>query len=131
MTTYSESNPYRLRFNEDLDDTDRDQLEMVVQGTKAGCVHCDEDGWSLYPDDQTQEEFVKEMEYLEDFNQPRGWLLIEKGSTFIVTPDEDEPEFEEFLGVVVEVKGDHVLMMHLNGNVYEVERRQLNLASDA
>lgn len=73
---YSERNPYCLRIDDELDETDREQLEITVLGSSCACSDADESGWELYPGDgQTQEEFVAEMEYLEGFNRPQGWLL--------------------------------------------------------
>ncbi len=67
---------YSLRIDEDLDDIDREQLGLVVEGCRAACSNADEDGWTLHPGEgQSPEEFANEMQYLEGFNRPRGWLL--------------------------------------------------------
>ena len=121
---YSQSNPYVLSSRDDLDELDREQLDLVCGSTRADGEAVDDASWHFWPaPGQCQEEFLQEMECCEDFNQPRGWLIVKPGAKLLAEPD-DRPAFA---CTVVEVKEDKVRVRDDGGNLHEVERARLNL----
>lgn len=120
---YTKKTPFVVQAEDSLDDEDREQLGLVLQGTRCHAEAQGDYTWHLWPaPGQTAESFDGEVAYVQGFNRPRGWLITTPGTRIRVTPD-DGPPYE---ATVVEERGDEIVVDHKQRYV-TIDRSQANL----